>query len=184
MHAAQPWPNRHRAHPKVQGMHMLRRSLALLLLVSPVFLLAQSADRPIYRCVMAGVITFSDRPCGDAIEVHSLDVPDLPTPAAPGSTSSRSTSPRSARAVTGQPQGAAAPVRARRPTAANSSNRKDSRAGDSRVRDSRVRECLRLGAELRRLTARMRAGYGAAEGERLRERQRTAKERRRDLACR
>lgn len=145
---------------------MLTRSLALLLTAYLVVFRADSADRTIYRCVLAGVTTFSDRPCGESIEVHSLESSATPAAAVPKSGASASMSEL--------PQAAAKPVRAPPAGRANSANHKDSRA----------RECVRLDTELRRLRARMRAGYRAAEGERLRERQRAANARRRELPCR
>jgi hypothetical protein len=145
---------------------MLTRSLALLLAACLVVFRAHSADRTIYRCVLAGVTTFSDRPCGESIEVHSLESSATSTPAVPRSGATAS--------VSELPQAVAKPVRAPAAGQANSANHKDSRA----------RECVRLDVELRRLRARMRAGYRAAEGERLRERQRTANARRRELTCR
>ena len=138
--------------------------LALLLAASLAAFPAHAADRTIYRCVLAGISTFSDRPCGDSIEAHSLDVPDVP--AAVNSEVRTASVPEPSRVT---------PKRARAPSRdANLPNQKDSRAKD----------CVRLDVELRRLSARMRAGYSAAEGERLRERQRMARERRRDLQCR
>src|SRR5262245_4773342 len=65
---------------EVQGAHMLARwfvlSLGALLLTAD----AAAVERAIYRCTLAGVTTFSDRPCGDAIVVHSLDVPVIREP--------------------------------------------------------------------------------------------------------
>jgi hypothetical protein len=145
---------------------MLTRSLALLLAACLMVFRAHSADRTIYRCVLAGVTTFSDRPCGESIEIHSLESSTTVTPAVPKSGATASVSELT--------QDAAKPVRAAPAARANSPNHKDSRA----------RECVRLDAELRRLRARMRAGYRAAEGDRLRERQRTANARRRELQCR
>jgi len=145
---------------------MRTRSLALLFAACLVVFRTQSADRTVYRCVLVGVTTFSDRPCGESIEVHSPDSSDAPIPAVrrPSVTAS----------VSELPQSAAKPVRAPPARRGNSANHKDSRA----------RECVRLDAELRRLRARMRVGYSAAEGERLRERQRTSSARRRELQCR
>jgi hypothetical protein len=145
---------------------MLTRSLTLLLAACLVVFRAHSAERTIYRCALGGVTTFSDRPCGESVEVHSLEISATPIPAVPksGVTASRSELPRAA----------AQPVRTLPAGRANSANRKD----------SSVRECVRLDAELRGLRARMRAGYSAAEGERLRERQRTANARRRERQCR
>ena len=141
-------------------------SLALLLATCLVVFRAHCADRTIYRCVLAGVTMFSDRPCGESIEVHSLEISDGAIPMDPHA--------GAAAKMSELPQAAAKPVRASPARRVNSANHKDSRA----------RQCVRLDAELRRLRASMRAGYSAAEGERLRERQRTASARRRELQCR
>jgi hypothetical protein len=141
---------------------MLARSLALL----AVFLVscrALAADRTVYSCEFAGVTTYSDRPCGESITVYSLDSTAVPAP--------KEFKPRVATSPVEPPQRAARPARA--PRAASSSKRQDPQA----------RECLRWDAELRRLRSHMRAGYGVAEGERLRERQRMVKERRRERHC-
>jgi hypothetical protein len=129
---------------------------ALLLTACLVSLAADSADRTIYRCVTAGVTTFSDRPCGDSIEIHTLDVPTAGDGAV-------------------KPPVRSEPVR---------SQARHAKAKPPDHKDSRAVECKRLDAQLRRVAARMRAGYTVAVGERLREQQRAARSRRQDLRCR
>jgi hypothetical protein len=137
---------------------MLIRSLALLFTACLASLAADSADRTIYRCVIAGVTTFSDRPCGDSIEIHSLDIP-------------------TAGRVSGDPPP---------PAVIESVHARVRKAHSKPVdrKDSQAVACIRLGTELRQLAARMRAGYSIAVGERLRDQQRAVRARRQDLHCR
>jgi hypothetical protein len=141
---------------------MLTRLSILLFTVCLVSGAADSADRTIYRCVLAGVTTFSDRPCGDSIEVHSLEVPT----AAVG--------------AMGPPPVLNGPARRQ----ARSTKAKPSDHPPVDHRDRQVTECKRLDAQLRQVAARMRAGYKARVGERLRAQQRVARARRRELRCR
>jgi len=135
---------------------------------------ADAADRTIYRCIVNGVATFSDRPCGAAIEVYSLEsaagestAVHQPTVAASGPD----------RVATLQERASAQPVRARQAPRANPAKRAVAPV------QSQAAQCVRLDTQLRQLSARMRAGYTVAEGERLRELQRTQRARRRSLHC-
>jgi hypothetical protein len=138
----------------VQGVHMITRTLVLL---SAFAMLGAAAERTIYRCSVGGVTTFSDRPCGDSTQVHSLDV----------AAASPAVVPERQKVATNS---------VRKPAA--------TRIAGAGARDGRRDECVRLDSQLRRLSARMRAGYTAAVGERLREQQRELRARHRELRCR
>lgn len=120
---------------------------------------ASAAERSIYRCVEAGVATYSDRPCGASVEVYSYDVPAPAVPDPPAAAKPRS---KPASAV------------ARQPAKVRSEQRGPARTAD----------CARIQVQLKQLRARMRAGYGAAEGEYLQDQQRAARARARQLRCR
>jgi len=125
---------------------------------------AEPADRVIYRCVEAGVATFSDRPCGSSAEVYSYEVRsyDVSNPAATGAT------------VPSKPATNSKAASRQRPRKTRAENRNSTGEAD----------CKRIQARLKQLSARMRAGYGVAEGERLRDQQRAARARSRELRCR
>jgi hypothetical protein len=129
---------------------------------------ADAAERTIYRCTVNEVTTFSDRPCGEAIVVHSLDLA-----ASHASVAGAVATERAARPHRPTPK----PVRALQAT----------RSGGSKLGSNHasapVPECARLAAQLQRLRARMRAGYNGTEGERLRELYRTQRARHRALSC-
>lgn len=138
----------------------------LLLLLACFTSLAHGAEAdarrmPIYRCSEGGVVTYSDRPCGPSIEAYSWSTSE-PTP-----------TPTTAPAKAARPRESAEP-RARRTRAARPAARAETRGND----------CQRVASELRQLKSRMRAGYGVAEGERLRDRQRAARARQQELRCR
>lgn len=114
-------------------------------------------SRAIYRCEEAGVATFSDRPCGATIQTYAdpgrLSVLESVVP-------------------TARPD---APVAKPRPPSADPSGPTD--------RDSKARNCEKLRQSLREVAARMRAGYTAKEGERLRTRKQTLEGKRRAQQC-
>ena len=134
-------------------------SLAALLLTAD----AEAAERTIYRCSIGGVTTFSDRPCGGSMVVHSLDSA-VGREAAVGGASA------------GNPRHTV-PARELQATRGKAVKR------SSNGKDAHALECARLDALLGRLRARMRAGYSGTEGERLRELYRTQRGRRRELSC-
>lgn len=120
---------------------------------------ADSAGRPIYRCHSGGATTFSDRPCDAAAEIYQSATP-VNSYEAP-----KSVSP------------------ARGGTAARP--RVDTRFDRESASRAKLQEkCRRIQQSLRDLRSKMRAGYTAREGERLRERQTTLEEQRRAAKCR
>jgi hypothetical protein len=141
-------------------MHWHSRTLQLISALVVLFgSAANSADRTIYRCIQAGVVTYSDRPCDSSPQVYSLDAPEIPVA-------------RPLAKATGTPPQR---MRQQRSTAVKSGPRIDS---------SEPVACERTARQLRRLRAQMRAGYNVATGERLRAAEREARARLRDLHCR
>lgn len=120
--------------------------------------------RTIFRCEIAGVPTFSDRPCDPAVEsrtteLNAVNVIAPPTvDAAAESVQLGKRSMRGNSAVPGQP------------VAASNAAKADA--------------CGRIQQSLRKITSKMRAGYTAKQGERLRARKQDLEEKRRLQKCR
>jgi hypothetical protein len=112
----------------------------------------------IYKCEVGGVLTFSDRPCSSEAELHELDETAVNTYEAPPVTPS-----------TSKPSAAA---RKRTPP----------RHTDSQ-QDKRAETCTRVGRSMKEVRSKMRAGYSAKEGERLRERLAKLKDQQREYRC-
>src|SRR5688572_2697192 len=119
-----------------------------------------SAASPIYRCEMNGVKTFSDRPCAaDSSEY----VPD------------------DQRVSTVKVEHVAAPIQPRPAKRA-----KRSAPGKSSIAADQLKhkeDCARIDRSLGEIRSKMRAGYDAKEGERLRDRQRKLTLDRRGMKC-
>ena len=138
---------------------MLRR-IAMVAVTATWFISALGADNssrahPIYRCATVHGMTFSDRPCGPGSELYEPDLSAVSVVevVTPPATSSPATSPR--------PVGAAASAQG----------------------PSKAQTCERLEQSLRQIASKMRAGYRAKEGERLKERKRGLQEKRRSQRC-
>lgn len=116
--------------------------------------------RTLYRCTVAGVTTFSDRPCAADAAPYQPDTSRISTYDPP---------PASRSAASAQPQ-RAAPARRR------------ASGGEDQVRHAAACERLRNG--LRDIAARMRAGYNVKQGEQLRERKTRLDQQRRAQKCR
>jgi hypothetical protein len=114
----------------------------------------------IYRCESASGLVFSDRPCAADAELHAADTSRITVYDAP---------PISQRAS--EPRSKAAP--------ANNSARKHAAA-----QAKHQATCAKLDQSLRAVRTKLRTGYGAKEGERLKERQRQLAQRRRTEKCR
>mgnify|MGYP001057568226 CR=1 FL=1 len=116
------------------------------------------AAQPIYRCVEAETVIYSDRPCSahastfeaDAARITVLEVMQ------PEASPSASAVPR-------------------RPAA------RDSNDGQARAKHAAM--CAKLEQALRNIRSTMRQGYGAKKGTRLNERYRKLAARRRELRC-
>jgi len=111
---------------------------------TPTTAASASADRPVYVCRSAGLVTFSDRPCGPVSEARVLRVHD------PGPGRAASLEP----APTGE---STRPRTGRQP--AEAATNAGAVAADDR--------CRKLRAERERLDDRMRAGYSAREAAQL-----------------
>ena len=118
------------------------------------------AASPIYRCEVSGVTTFSDRPCSAESSVY---VPD------------------DQRVSTVKVEGVPSPALTR-PTARSQAHApgKGSIATDQLKHKE---DCARIDRSLGDIRSKMRAGYDAKQGERLRERQRKLTLDRREKKC-
>lgn len=123
-----------------------------------VVVLGLMLSAPIYRCTDQGGTVYSDRPCAENAAPHEID---------------------DSRVTVYTP----APTESRAPTAKPT---KAKRAKAGRLPDPAKHEatCARLEQGLRDVRTKMRTGYGAKEGERLKERQRQLDRRRRTEKCR
>lgn len=138
---------------------------AFLTAVLAAFAVAQADPvslRVIYRCEVAGVVTFSDRACGAESQEYEADAGRVSTYAPPAA---------SQKVVVKTKQ------KPRGKRAGGSRSSQDSQA-------KRVADCERIRLALRDIRAKMRSGYGVKEGERLRERQGKLEKRRRAGHCR
>lgn len=120
-----------------------------------------SSTSAIYRCEAGGRITFSDRPCDSSARQYALDSSRISTYEAPKvpqpDPGRKQTKPRKSK---GSARGLATDPLAKRAA------------------------CDKLKNALKDIRARMRAGYSAKEGERLRERQQALQTRLRADRCR
>lgn len=134
--------------------------LATVLLISSPPADAMPA-RAIYRCKAADVVTFSDRPCAAGAQEYKADSSRISTYAAPPAAQTA----------------AAKPKQKQRP--------KKAAPGPARASQAKHEaDCDRLRGALRDIREKMRRGYGAKEGERLKERQAKLEQRRRVQRCR
>lgn len=137
-------------------------SAAVVVLGTSLLTLAQTtnAQPAIYRCTGEDGVIFTDRPCEGGANPHEIDDSRVTvyTPA-----------PAAGRAASATP---AKPSKAKRPTSG--------RAADP---DQQRSKCARLDQGLRDVRTKMRTGYGAREGERLKARQRQLNEQRRLQKC-
>lgn len=117
-----------------------------------------AAEGSIYRCETADGVTFSDRPCDAAAEIYEAGA-YLNTYEAPDIVSSARVTP-------------AARV-----------HRRDSEP-DAKARAKLLEHCQRIQQSLREIRSKMRAGYTAKEGERLRVRESKLREQRSAAKCR
>lgn len=116
--------------------------------------------RTLYRCTVAGVTTFSDRPCAADAVAYLPDTSRIST----------YEPPPASRAATSAPSQRPAPARRR------------VSGGEDQVRHAAA--CERLSNGLRDVAAHMRAGYNVKQGEQLRERKAKLEQQRRAQKCR
>ncbi|MBM0104460.1 hypothetical protein JM946_06865 [Steroidobacter sp. S1-65] len=134
--------------------HVLRLLGALLL--APLL----EAQPVIYRCEGPAGVVYSDRACAAGADPHEID---------------------DSRVTVYTPE----PVADRASPSPSAKPPKPRRSKASKVLDPNERrsDCARLDRGLRAVRAKMRAGYGVEEGERLKARQRQLVEQRRAQKC-
>lgn len=112
------------------------------------------AQTPIYRCVVEGVATFTDRPCDAQAAPIELDTSRVST---------------------------FAPVPAGKVNLPQAKRPKSHRAEPM---DKKKDRCASIHAGLRKIDDRLRAGYSAREGVKLEDRKRDLRQQARGLGCR
>ena len=142
----------------------------LLAFWSGVFPIPQATAEPtaahaIYRCKAADQITFSDRPCSADAQVYEV--------------ASGRVDPAQS-----EPPAPAAAQPARSAGASKDTPRRRSAKPSADAARAKQVACDGIESRLRDLRSKMRSGYGAREGERLKERHRALQERRRAMQCR
>jgi hypothetical protein len=110
----------------------------------------------IYKCEVGGVLTFSDRPCSPQAELHELDESGVNTYDPPPV------------------------VRTAKPKA--TVRKTESRRADAQ-HEKRAETCARLTRSMKDVRSKMRTGYSAREGERLRDRLANLKDQQRESRC-
>lgn len=139
-----------------------RRSLATSICIFSCVLAASlghaAATTAIYRCVEQDVVTYSDRPCGPSstqyeAEEARISILEVEPPATVKRTKI------DAKAV------------------------KDREHSIADAQAKRAEQCAKLERSLRDIRSKMRAGYDAKAGERLREQQRKRSAQYRELKC-
>lgn len=119
------------------------------------------AQPAIYRCAVEGGVVYTDRPCEGGAEPHEID---------------------DSRVTIYAPEPAAEPAPIATPTKQSKVRR--AKSGLAADPDQHRIDCLKIEQRLRDVRTRMRTGYGAREGERLKVRQRQLNEQRRAQKCR
>jgi hypothetical protein len=118
-----------------------------------------NAAAEIYRCEIAGVATYEDRPCSANAARYVPDAARINTYAPP-------------------------PVRSDAPPGSHKPRRRGApRASIAAEQRKHAEECRRIEDSLRDIQSKMRSGYNAKEGERLRARKAKLAERRRAHKC-
>jgi hypothetical protein len=123
---------------------------------------ADAGTRPIYRCEVQGQSVFSDRPCGLDANTYEADTARVSI----------------TQSVAAPVQAAASPTKESKPAI----RRRGSAGGNEVAR--RAAACERIESGLREIRTRMRAGYSAKQGERLKERQHELQAKRKAARCR
>ncbi len=140
-------------------MHVLPRAasvcIVLYLFAAP---FAQAAATTIYRCIEHDAVTYSDRPCGSTATEYEanearISILEVAPPA----------------------------IAKRMRTTAKQVRSQDGSIAIAQAK--RSEQCSKLERSLREIRSKMRAGYDAKEGERLKERQRKLTAQQRDLKC-
>ena len=119
--------------------------------------LSADTGTTIFQCKIDGVTAFSDRPCGDDAESRTLDPAAINTYAPPAVSFAKQPEPKAPRAK---------------------ATRED------RSEAKRREACARYAKGLKDIRSKMRAGYTAKEGERLRVRAEKLRDSQREDRCR
>ena len=138
-------------------MRLLLACLALSSIALCIALPTLADTRAIYRCEVNGVPVFSDRPCAPAAVEVELDPTAMNSYEPPPASAARPT--KKSREVSRRAEDPVATLQKRKET------------------------CERLGQRLRDIRSKMRAGYKASEGEKLKERQRRLSSQFRSARC-
>lgn len=156
-----------------------------LLALAPCF----AATPTIYRCAGESGVIYSDRPCEAGAEPHRTDdilitVYSAPSTPERASASAASARPRQAgRLQPGKSQPGRSSSSRPKSSQARSKNQSKSQSMRAAEPDGHRIRCARMDEALRDLRSQMRSGYDAAEGERLRARERQINRQRRAEKC-
>jgi len=145
--------------------YVIRIAPAMLLIAASISMHTTAwADATVFRCEVSGVLTFSDRPCGPDAQVHEPDNTRVSTFVAPPL--------------------ADPPTKLSR-VSAKAARRDDAKQTESiaALQAKHKERCVRIERSLRDIRSKMRAGYDAKQGERMKDRQRKLNQERRDEKC-
>jgi hypothetical protein len=136
----------------------MRVAVRIAVGIAVLFFFANGHAETIYRCSQGGTLTFSDRPCGADAQTYEPDVSRVSEyKSVPATFTSRAQS---------RPQ-------------------KHQQSGPSIAQEQakHAAECKRIHDSLAAVRDKMRAGYNAKQGERLKEREHKLNESRREKRC-
>lgn len=138
----------------------MRVAIRIALGIAVLFFFVHSRADTIYRCERDGVTTFSDRPCGADAQTYEPDMSRVSEyEAVPA-------------AFTARVQSKSAPEKHPR-----------SEPSIAEMQAKHAAECRRIHESLGAVRDKMRAGYNAKQGERLKERERKLNQSRREKRC-
>jgi hypothetical protein len=136
----------------------MRVAIRIALGLAVFFFFANGRAGTIYRCEQNGILTFSDRPCGADAQTYEPDVSRV-----------SEYKPEPTTFVANAP--------------AREKQRSRSVPSTAEVQAKHAAECRRIHDSLGAIRDKMRAGYNAKQGERLKERERKLNESRREKRC-
>jgi hypothetical protein len=175
----------------------MRTTVLLLVLAGvlashgPISRAAENNVTTIFKCKIDGVTTFSDRPCGQDAQPQALDAAAINTYAPPAGVPRERPPDRSPsgagagareRLPDRSPNGAGAGAR-ERPPDRSPNGAKPTTARDDRSEAKRKESCSRYAKGLKEIRSKLRSGYTAKEGERLRMRAEKLKDSQRQYRC-
>lgn len=139
----------------------MRVAIRIVLGLAVLFFFVETRADTIYRCAHDDVVTFSDRPCGIDAQVYEPDTSRV---------SEVKSAPSAFVATAAHTQG-----RSPRPSQSGPS------IAESQAKHAE--ECRRIHDSISTIRSKMRAGYRAKEGERLKEREQKLNASRRAKRC-